>query len=459
MATSTTTMSHLDNASSQPQKPLAFEMVAATRELHTRINKFVVSRLPLALPPQASDAGPYVSGLLHLLPVYMTFEKLWQDLIDDTLPKETALDHTRPKLSERVHTMLKELKIPQLFRSDILRADIKSMTGWSDDILDKQIDVIKRKGKLSAFISHIKQIIPDEPHTLIAYSYNLFMALFAGGRFIRASFEKAGDEFWETVPMPINPTMEPCKPKPTAPTPLDPAYDLTMTSLHPQAPLQFWRFNTAEDGEDLKRDYKEVLLRWEGELSPEERNDIVRESVIILENIESIISQLDSMFADEQEEKPSIQIPKRPSLADRFVQTQFVSRIRDSFMIAKERGVGNSFRSQSLDTTTTQEGEYDDEVEGTLHDKVAADIELCPGIPKSMRFAKSLPIPPRKHVRVAAAKDGGPKGKLGVRLPMQPANTTMPRPVLVGLIGLFLLYIFIRIRGIMGWGTVMVQRT
>ncbi|PNP53367.1 hypothetical protein THARTR1_06061 [Trichoderma harzianum] len=445
----------LENTSSQRPKPLAFEMVAATRELHTRINRLVVSRLPLALPPQASDAGPYISGLLHFLPVYMTFEKLWQDLIPDTLPNEPALDDKRPRVSERMHSILKELRIPQLFRSDILRADIKSMTGWSDNVLDTQIDVIQRKGNLSAFISHIKQIIPEEPHTLIAYSYNLFMALFAGGRFIRASFEKAGDEFWETVPRPIKPTMEPCRPKSAAPSPLEPTFNLADS----QAPLQFWRFNTAEDGEDLKRDYKEVLLRRESELSPKERKDIVRESVIILENIESIVGHLDSIFADEQEEEPSIQIPKRPSLADRFAQTQFVARIRDSFMIARERGVGSSLRSQSLDTTSTEEGEYDDEGEDAHHDNVAADIELCPGVPKSMRFAKSLPIPPRRHIRVAAAKDGGLNGKLAVRSPMQPANTAMPRPVLVGLIALFLLYIFIRIRGIMGWGTVMVHLT
>ncbi|KAJ4863850.1 heme oxygenase domain-containing protein [Trichoderma breve] len=447
----------LDNASSPPQKPLAFEMVAATRELHTRVNRLVVSRLPLALPPQASDAGPYISGLLHFLPVYMTFEKLWQDIIPDSLPKEAALDGERPKISERMHTILKELRIPQLFRSDILRADIKSMTGWSDDILDNQIDVIKRKGKLCAFISHIKQIIPDEPHTLIAYSYNFFMALFAGGRFIRASFEKAGDEFWETVPMPIKPAMEPCRPKSTAPSPLEPAYDLAEAHQQSQTPLQFWRFNTAEDGEDLKRDYKQVLLKWEGELSPWEREDIVRESAIIMENIESIVGHLDSIFAEGQEEEPSIQIPKRPSLADRFVQTPFVARIRDSFMIARERGVRSSLRSQSLDTTTTEEGEHDSKGEDAHYDNVAADIELCPGVPKSMRFAKSLPIPPRRHVRVVAAKDGGLSGKLAVRSSMQPANPAMPRPVLVGLIGLFLLYIFIRIRGIMSVGTVMVM--
>ncbi|EHK26125.1 uncharacterized protein TRIVIDRAFT_188514 [Trichoderma virens Gv29-8] len=411
-------MSHPDNDNgpSEPKKPLALEIISATREMHTIINRLVVSRLPLALPPQASDTGPYISGLLYFLPVYMTFEKLWLDIVLDTPPEEAASDDDdgRPKVSERMRTILKELRIPQLFRSDILRADIKSMTGWSDDILDRQLLIIKGTGQLCAFISHIQQTIHAQPHTLVAYSYNFFMALFAGGRFIRASFEKAGDEFWETVPMPIKPTMRPCEPKSTAATsPLEPTYDWEETSFHSQTPLQFWRFNTAEDGEDLKRDYKERLLRLENELSPKERDDIVRESVVILENIESVVRQLDEIYSDEQEEKPSDQIPKRPSLASRFVQTHFVARIRDSFLIAKERGVGISFRNQSLDTTSTEEGEHDS-VDGEAdHGDVATDIELCPGIPKSMRFAKSLPIPPRKHIRVAAANGGSHNGKLG----------------------------------------------
>ncbi|KAL7937137.1 hypothetical protein V8C35DRAFT_216166 [Trichoderma chlorosporum] len=462
MATSTTT-SHLDNSPShqnvplQPPKPLALEMVAATREMHTIINRLVVSRLPLALPPQASDAGPYISGLLHFLPVYTTFEKLWLDIICDGSSRETASDDDgKLKVPEHVHRILKELYIPQLLRSDHLRADIKTMTGWSDDILDRQIDEIKGRGQLCAFISHIKQTVSARPHTLIAYSYNLFMALFAGGRFIRASFEKAGDDFWETVPMSIKPEMQPCGPRSTAPSPLESTYGMAENSLHAQAPLQFWRFNTAEDGEDLKRDFKERLLTWEDKLSPAERDDVVRESIIILENIEFIVGQLDKIHSNEPEEKPSgFQISKRPSLASRFVQTQFVARIRDSFLIAKERGVGSSFRNESFATTSTENEELDFEEKDADHGNGAADIKLCPGIPKSMRFAKSLPIPPRHHVRVAAAKDGG---ALDTRWPGQLANATMPRPVLAGILGLFFLYIFIRVRGIMSLGyTAMVQ--
>lgn len=480
MATSPITMSHSDDASSHTSKSLAVDIVGVTRPMHTKINKLVTSRLPLALPPRASDAGPYISGLLHFLPVYMTFEKLWLDILD-TPPVETVMDHSvlmkdgkdeRLAVPERVHTILKVLYIPQLFRSDRLRADIKSMTGWSDDILDRQIHVIKGAGQLSAFISHIKQTVHAKPHTLIAYSYNLFMALFAGGRFIRASFEKAGDEYWGIVPAPIKPTMQPCEPRSAATSPLESTYDLAQeqiaeTSLHPHippsTPLQFWRFDTANDGEDLKQDYKERLLRLEDELSAEERDDIMQESIIILESIGLIVGQLDTIYSDEQEEQPSIQIPKRPSLASRFGQTQFAARLRDSFLIARERGVGKLFRSQSLDAGTTEKGEHSSESEDADHDNadhddVATGVELCPGMPKSMRFAKSLPVPPRRHGRVAAARDGGLNGKLRVVSPRYPANVTMTRPLLAGIVGLFLLYVFVRVRGIMSWGyTTMVQ--
>ncbi|KAL7945583.1 hypothetical protein V8C42DRAFT_60507 [Trichoderma barbatum] len=459
-------MPHPDNASSQLQPSLARDVATNTRRMHTKVNQLVTSRLPLALPPHASDAGPYISGMLHFLPVYMTFEKLWQDIYDIPLGQPVADGFASPQgpvVPEHVHTILKELYISELFRSDRLKADMKSMTGWSDDVLDCQIDavlgsdsVIERNNNLGVFISHIKQTVAEKPHTLIAYSYNLFMALFAGGRYIRATLEEAGDGFWKSVHIPTKP-VQLCEPTPPATPPPESTYSAAETSslshVSSSIPLQFWRFDAVEDGEGLKRDYKERLFKLEDKLTPEERSDIVQESIIILESIESIIGQLDGIHCnqqgDQQKEKPSDQIPRRPSLASLVMQTLRGVRIRDSFMIAKERGVGASFRSQFLDPSTTEEGDHTFEDKHAKHDNAANDIELCPGIPKSMRFAKSLPVPPRRHVRVAAAKDRGFNGKSGVRSPRQPANTTLPRPLVVGVIGLFLLYIYIRVRGIM----------
>ncbi|PTB69602.1 heme oxygenase-like protein [Trichoderma citrinoviride] len=431
-----------DDAASPTTRSLAIDIVAATRSMHTRINKLVTSRVPLALPPHSSDAGAYISGLLHFLPVYITFEKLWLDILssppdegvaDDTLLDAESRDGVLKveeskdgniEVSERVRTILVALYMPQLFRSDRLRGDIKAMTGWTDEALDCQIQAVKGTGQLSAFLSHIKQAVHAKPHVLIAYSYNLFMALFAGGRYIRASFEKAGNDFWTTVPEPIKPTMQPCEPRAGAASfsPLELTGD---DGLGPPSHsfqtspcdgfLQFWHFDSPEDGEDFKRDYKERLLTWEDSLSAGEREDILQESVIILESIGQIVGQLDDVCSDEREEGKSDLMARRPSLASHFMQAQFVARLRDSFLIARDRGVGNPFRSRSVDTDAS--GREDEEDADTTQHVGAT------GAPKSMRFAKALPIPPRN------------KGR-GMH------------PIFAWIVGLLMLYVVVRVRGV-----------
>ncbi|KAL7823937.1 heme oxygenase-like protein [Trichoderma gracile] len=460
-----------DDAPSPTTKSLAADIVASTRSMHTRINKLITSRVPLALPPRSSDAGAYISGMLHFLPVYMAFEKLWLDMFS-TPPVEDAPDGTlldaessdgyprvkeskdgHIEVSERIRTILVALYMPQLFRSDRLRGDIKSMTGWSDDVLDRQIHAIKGSGQLSAFTSHIKQAVRTKPHVLIAYSYNLFMALFAGGRYLRASFEKAGNEFWETVPGPIKPTMQPCEPRPGAAASVSPFSPLELTGddgfgkHYPQAAscdefLQFWHFDSPEDGEDFKRDYKERLLTWEDSLTADEREDILQESAIILESIGHIVGQLDDVYSDEQGDKDSDKMPRRPSLASHFMQAQFVARLRDSFLIARDRGVGNPFRSRSVDTDASekeeQEGEEVEEGEDTQHHALT-------GAPKAMRFAKTLPTPHRRKGPDPVTQE---HGKLRGGLPMHILDAMTARPIFAWIVGLLILYVVVRVRGV-----------
>ncbi|PNP42018.1 hypothetical protein TGAMA5MH_06197 [Trichoderma gamsii] len=419
------TMDYPDNGSSQTSKSLAGDMVSATRPMHTKINKLITSRLPLAVPPKAPDSGPYACGLLHILPIYMTFERLWLDILD-TPPGDAP-----GQISERMHTILKEIHLPQLFRSDRLRTDIKSMTGWTDNILDLQINGIKGTGELSVFISHIIQVVRAKPHVLIAYSYNLFMALFAGGRFIRATLEKAGEEFWQTVPEHIKPTMQPCEPDSVISSSLEQIEEINHSKNI--MPLRFWSFDSENDGEDLKQEYKTKLLQWESELTAEEREDILQESVYILENIGLLVGQLDAVCSEVQDdEKPVVQMPMRPSLAGLLGGTQFGARLRDSLLIARERGIGNPFRSKSLDAVENEKG-----------DTATSTETACSGVPKSMRFAKSLPIPPRKH---RAAKDGL---DLHTKSQRRDASGTMIGPALVGVFGLFFLYvIYSRVGGV-----------
>ncbi|RFU76777.1 hypothetical protein TARUN_5448 [Trichoderma arundinaceum] len=421
-------MGYSDDATSPTSKSLAGDIVHATRSTHTKTNKLVTSRLPLALPPRASDAGPYISGLLHLLPIYMTFEKLWLDILDTS----SAGQDERPHVSPRVLEILKAIYIPQLFRTQRLRTDIKHMTGWSDETLDRQVHSIKGTGQLSAFLSHVKQTVRAKPHALIAYSYNLFMALFAGGRFIRASFQNVSEEFWQTVPAPIKPTMQPCEPG-------------SVEGAKRSVSLEFWSFDSDHDGEDLKQEYKGKLLQWESELTAEERDDVTQESIIVLESVGLLVVQLDTVFNSEQDEKPNSPIPTRPSLAGLFGRVEFGARLRDSLLIARERGVGNPFRRHFLDAAEAEKRDRNSE-NGGDDDDAAAGAELCPGLPRSMRFAKPLPVPPRDHGRVTSSSS-----KLRVRSQKNSFSTTIVRPVLVGVFGLVVLYVwFTRVKALLG---------
>ena len=55
-----------------------------SRSSHTALNRLIVSRLPLCLPPFTDAPTLYTVGLLHFAHVYLTFESLWADLAPPT---------------------------------------------------------------------------------------------------------------------------------------------------------------------------------------------------------------------------------------------------------------------------------------------------------------------------------------------------------------------------------------
>ncbi|KAI1767494.1 hypothetical protein GGR53DRAFT_526729 [Hypoxylon sp. FL1150] len=213
----------------------------ATRSVHTKLNKLIIMRLRLALPPQADDASNYVQGLLHITPIYSTFESLWQAILDadpvDTprgeppspppspsaagkkslsdkpsedkdkdkdKDKDTSEDSdsdSPPTACSRIHLLLFQLRSDKMLRASALRQDLSALTGWSDAVLAEQLDEIATAGEsplLTEFVAHIRKAVTARPHVLLAYAWVLYMALFSGGRFIRASLERvdAGSPFW-----------------------------------------------------------------------------------------------------------------------------------------------------------------------------------------------------------------------------------------------------------------------
>ncbi|QPC79483.1 hypothetical protein HYE68_010235 [Fusarium pseudograminearum] len=425
---------------SQPQldqhdRPLAESIAIATRPVHAKLNRLIIARLPLALPPIATDSSSYITGLLHITPIYITFETLWRDIIesgsptdcennvDAHFPETTPTGPSNTPFSEidaheftdrsRMLALLQQLYLPGLMRSDRLKADIANLSGWSNSTVEEQLRLVEQNGRLGDFLQHIKRTVQNRPHVLLSYSYILFMALFAGGRFIRATLESAGDEFWDRLPSPVLPSFVPCEENTRRTKRASGLSDeqIPQDDFHHHAthtmPLRFFHFQTPEDGEDLKREFKRRLASMEGELSPREKQDIVQESICIFDNMTLLVQQLDRLCDDPSREGNDGPTSSLLDLVDQF--HPFRSRLRDSVSIAKDR----IQRSPKLSPNRTKLAWSIWKYHGTASSPVEPEngikmpighpglsngdtsIELCPAFSKSMRFDKTLPRPTR----------------------------------------------------------------
>jgi heme oxygenase len=312
-------------------RSLSDSVNAATRSVHTKLNKLVMSRLRVALPPQADDASQYVSGLLHIAPIYLAFESLWVSLLERPAIAEspdsgqdglacTACDadraspftHTncdftdiRINVSARVQALLADLHFEGLQRSKPLRKDLMSLTNWSNHTLAEKLNDATEAPVLSEFLNHIKSHVEGSPHVLLAYAWVLYMALFSGGRFIRATLENVYTDFW--VPASAQ-SQAPAK--------------TTGRNGTVARPFSFFRFDTPEDGEDLKLEFKRRLVESESVLTQSQREDIVKEAQSIFEFMIRLVGELDDTCGTDKE----------------AAEARLLSlRSRDSMIVEKER--------------------------------------------------------------------------------------------------------------------------
>jgi hypothetical protein len=261
--------------------------------------------------------------MIHILQVYLEFESLWNDILEghqhindkgSCYPKAKKSDepHTRTTSSTgggRVHDVLSKLRLPLLMRSESLCLDILSMTGWSVDTLDKVSGAVSQTGVLAEFIPHLQESITNHPHVLVAYAWIFYMALFSGGRFIRAALEAAGPGFWGAPSDPVQPCSRVC----VEPVPVQKLLDQcgkyaklesepatagrdAASEKRATAPLEFFRFATPEDGEDLKTEFKARVRECERVLTPTEKDQIIQEAVRIFGSMNDLVDDLDGIL-------------------------------------------------------------------------------------------------------------------------------------------------------------------
>lgn len=277
------------------------------RTLHTNLNRLITSRLPLALPPHAIHSTLYATGLLHFAHVYLTFESLWADLIRDharpNSPSESTHNPSAPSPttspllsyllvnpydspsfftstlgapippSPRLACFLQTLRPEGLPRSGRLKKDLEYLLGLHPTDLD--VLLAKYPGdKVAAFCTHIRKSVHEKPWVLVAYAWCFYMAVFSGGRWIRAGLLRAGDDFW-------------------------PNKSSNEKTLEEKG-LSFWHFNGPHDGEDIKAEFKLRLQDAEDLFTPDERVDVIEEAKSIFQLCAELVYELDDMVCSAQ---------------------------------------------------------------------------------------------------------------------------------------------------------------
>ena len=207
----------------------------------------------------------------NFLPIYSTFESSFR-----ALSSQNVLLH---------------LHIPALERSSHLQHDLKNLAinlrlhfpALFDQNEKEDDSTSEDNPQLKVFVSHIRSCLIAKPHLLVAYTWIFYMAIFSGGRYIRAKLQDAGNDFW-ACEVDLENRNESHVPR----NPTDPAV---------KSPLSFWSFPGAFDGEDLKADYKARILELELGLTVDERREVVDEAVDIMCKLLEIVDGIDTSIA------------------------------------------------------------------------------------------------------------------------------------------------------------------
>ena len=283
-------MSSPPSASDEVAHSLSERINLSTRSTHAQLNRLIMTRLPRALPPFASNPSTYVNGLLHIAPIYTTFELLCQ-----------------LKTCSKTPFILGSLPLQELWRSERLESDIKTLSGRAEEEIKEQLHHISQSGIVSKFIAHTTKAVIAHPHVLLAYTWVLYMALFSGGRYLRASLQKAGPAFWSKSPsytsldQPPNSSLQLGRPRGLEeidPSHMDRSWDRTKSSSESLAlgstqGLRFFHFDGEEDGEDIKREFKTRFAEADLFLSEREKDDVIQEAQHIFIYLIEMVGELD----------------------------------------------------------------------------------------------------------------------------------------------------------------------
>jgi len=167
------------------------------------------------------------------------------------------------------------------------------------------------------------------------------MALFSGGRHLRAVLKGAGGtaDFWSRDPSPVRPYSIAGQSTDRKRSLSNPSDHKLLRSSRESLPseksfpnilkdgLSFFDFDGDEDGEDIKREFKKRIAEADGLLTEREKEDIIEEAKEIFRFMVELVNEMDAVCGPVGEEIEGA----HESRPNRLFMT------RDSVVMAKER--------------------------------------------------------------------------------------------------------------------------
>lgn len=144
---------------------------AATRKQHTELNRLLIQRLPLSLPPHATTPLLYSKGLVPFAHIFNFFETEW-DLLERHLKKSDDSEHDCDVKKWLVS--LRPSGLPRTARLKGDKAHLRDVTGAS-------MFATAELGE--EWMGRMRLLIRQKPHVLVAFAWVFYMAVFSGGEF------------------------------------------------------------------------------------------------------------------------------------------------------------------------------------------------------------------------------------------------------------------------------------
>lgn len=243
---------------------LSTRINSATRKQHTELNRLIIHRLSLALPPVATNPFWYAKGITAFSKIFLLFEIEWE-LLERHLQRNDA-----PSMDGRereIRTWLAGLRPDGLLRTPRIKQDSEHLLNFVGPQVNETVSLGDE------WSTKMRALVRQKPHLFVAFAWVFYMAIFSGGRWIRQQLANAGPSYWLGA---------------------DAAADNKYSDTE-LAGFLIFSFDGTTDGEDLKALFKSRLLEAETLLFESEKLEVVEMSQLLFERSILLISELDEM--------------------------------------------------------------------------------------------------------------------------------------------------------------------